>query len=122
MCTLAEQGKGEAYTWVNKVRARALVNMLAVTTGDLVEVVRHERRVEFLMEGICLFDLLRWKNLGEVFGDGTKVKRHFYCNYVTGASTKYDAPLLEIPKHYLFPIPQEELDLNTSISINNTGH
>ena len=46
--TLAEQNKDEALNWVNKVRARASVNMPPRTAADgtLVELVRHERRVE----------------------------------------------------------------------------
>ncbi|WP_321288730.1 RagB/SusD family nutrient uptake outer membrane protein [uncultured Sunxiuqinia sp.] len=128
---LAEQGKEEALDWVDKVRARATVNMPPRTVGDgaigddnLVDIVRHERRVELAMEGVRLFDLLRWKTLGDVFGDGTKVKRHFYSDFLSEdeANSKYDAPALELPKNYLFPIPQDEIDQNSEINSNNPGY
>ena len=121
---LAEQDDPEALDWVNKVRARASVNMppKTVADGNLVDLVRHERRVELAMEGLRLFDIMRWKNLGEVFGDGTKVKRHFYSDYLTDHSTRFDDPDISLPKHYLFPIPQDELDLNASLDENNPGY
>ena len=65
---------------------------------------------------------MRWKNLGEIFGDGTKVKRHFYSDYLTDPSTKFDDPDISLPKHYLFPIPQDELDLNSNLNENNPGY
>ena len=123
---LAEQEKPEALDWINKVRARPSVNMSPKTTADgsLVDIVRHERRVELSMEGVRLFDLLRWKTLGDVFGDGTKVKRHFYSDFLSEseANSKFDAPLLSLPTHYLFPIPQDEIDQNNEINSNNPGY
>lgn len=133
---LAEQGKAEALDWVNKVRARSSVNLPPRSIGDgrkgdtdLVSIVRHERRVELAMECKRLYDLLRWKTLGEVFQGPEKVKRHFYWMYLTATTNPaaspavmYDEPLLELPKHYRFPIPQRELDLNTMIDENNPGY
>jgi hypothetical protein len=121
---LAEQGDAEALTWVNKVRARASVNMPAKTTadGDLVDIVRHERRVELAMEGLRVFDLIRWGTLGEVFGDGKQVKRNFFSDYLPESSSlKYDSPSGNLSLDPLFPIPQEEIDQNTEINTNNPG-
>jgi tetratricopeptide (TPR) repeat protein len=126
---LAEQGKPEALTWVNKVRARGSVNMPPRTLGDgrpgdnsLVDIVRHERRVELAMEGERLFDLIRWGMVKQVFGDGTKVKRHFYSDFLTDVNSKYDAPLVsKLPDNVLFPIPQSEIDQNSQIHENNPG-
>lgn len=127
---LAVQGKDEALDWVDKVRERPSVHMPPRSVGDgapgddnLVDIVRHERRVELAMEGVRLFDLLRWRTLGDVFGDGTKVKRNFYSDFLPAdqANSKYDAPVLELPKDYLFPIPQEEIDQNSAINTNNPG-
>lgn len=119
---LAEQGKPEALEWVNKVRARPSVNMPPVNSGDLVEVVRHERRVELAFEGVRIFDLIRWGEMGTVFGDGSKVKRHFYADLLPeGSLLKYDDPIGNLSLDPLFPLPQEELDNNSNINTNNPG-
>lgn len=133
---LAEQGNGEALDWINKVRARPSVDLPARSIGDgrkgdanLVSILRHERRVELAMECKRLYDLMRWKALGDVFQGPEKVKRHFYWMYLNDTSDPkasdavlYDEPLLELPKHYRFPIPQGEIDLNSQVSENNPGY
>jgi hypothetical protein len=121
---LAEQGNDEALVWVNKVRARASVNMPPKTTsdGDLIDLVRHERRVELAMEGLRIFDLLRWGTLAEVFGDGKKVKRNFFSDFLPESSSlKYDSPIGNLTLDPIFPIPQEEIDQNSEINTNNPG-
>jgi hypothetical protein len=133
---LAEQGKTEALDWINKVRARSSVNLPPRSIGDgrkgdtdLVSILRHERRVELAMECKRLYDLMRWKILGEVFQGPEKVHRHFYWMYLNATSdpvgspaVMFDEPQLELPKHYRFPIPQRELDLNSMITENNAGY
>lgn len=121
---LAEQGNREALDWINKVRARPSVNMPLRTAadGDLVDLVRHERRVELAMEGLRVFDLIRWGTLSEVFGDGKKVKRHLYSDfYDDGSSLKYDSPVGKLTLDPLFPLPQIEIDNNSEINQNNPG-
>lgn len=121
---LAEQGKPEALNWVNKVRARASVNMPPKTAADgsLVDLVRHERRVELALEGLRLFDLIRWGTIKNAFGDGTKVKRHFYSDYMPASSNmKFDKPIGNLTLDALFPLPQYEIDNNSEININNPG-
>ncbi|WP_282037216.1 RagB/SusD family nutrient uptake outer membrane protein [Saccharicrinis aurantiacus] len=121
---LAEQENNEALTWVNKVRSRASVAMpdKTLADGDLVELVRHERRVELAMEGLRIYDLIRWGNIKTVFGDGTKVKRHFYADFMDeSTSSKYDSPIGDLTLDPLFPLPQQELDYNTQINQNNPG-
>ena len=125
---LAEQGDEEALVWVNKVRARPSVNMPPKTAqdGSLVDIVRHERRVELGMEGERIWDLLRWDAVKKIFGDGKQVKYHFYSDYLPDTSSdKYkSAPgLSKYPTdHILFPIPQYEMDQNHSIKENNPGY
>ncbi len=127
---LAEQGNAEALTWVNKVRSRPSVNVAARTLSDgrpgdgsLVDIVRHERRVELAMEGLRLFDLIRWGTLAEVFGDGKKVKRHWYSDFMDESASllKYDAPVGNLTLDPIFPIPQSEIDHNSQINENNPG-
>jgi hypothetical protein len=84
--------------------------------------VRHERRVELALEGLRIFDLLRWGTLADVFGDGTKVKRHFFSDYYpVGSAEKYDAPIGNLTLDPVFPIPQYELDHNSEINTNSQG-
>jgi hypothetical protein len=133
---LAEQSNAEALDWINKVRSRPSVDLPPRSIGDgrkgdadLVSILRHERRVELAMECKRLYDLLRWQALGDVFQGPEKVKRHFYWMYLNADTNPagtpavlYDEPLLDLPKHYRFPIPQGELDLNTMIDENNPGY
>ncbi|WP_221929927.1 RagB/SusD family nutrient uptake outer membrane protein [Fodinibius sediminis] len=124
---LAEQGNNEALVWVNKVRARPSVDMPPKTAADgsLVELVRHERRVELALEGQRLWDLVRWGEMKNIFGDGTRVKRHFYSDYLPlDHSDRFDNPNLDnYPGDLvLFPIPQNELDQNSEINEQNPGY
>ena len=125
---LAEQGDDEALVWVNKVRARPSVNMPPKTNADgsLVDIVRHERRVELAMEGERIFDLLRWDAVKTIFGDGKQVKYHYYSDYLPETSSdkyKTASGLSKYPtEHVLFPIPQYEMDQNQAITVNNPGY
>lgn len=121
---LAEQGKSEALNWINKVRTRPSVNVAPRTAadGNLVDLVRHERRVELALEGLRIFDLIRWGTLADVFGNGKKVKRHFFSDYLPdNSSYKYDSPIGDLTLDALFPIPQYEMDNNSQINTNNPG-
>ncbi len=119
---LAEQGKDEALIWVNKVRSRPSVNIPGRSLGDgkkgdnsLVNIVRHERRVELAGEGLRILDLIRWGTIQTVFGDGTKVKRHFFSDFLsTGDPVKYSKPVQAI-RDPVFPIPQAEIDANPAL-------
>jgi len=121
---LAEQGKSEALTWVNKVRSRTSVDLPGRTTGDgrkgdadLISIVRHERRVELATESLRLLDLVRWGILTEVFGDGTKVKKHYFSDFLSESSSdKYDSPIGDLSRNPIFPTPQAEIDRNTQIN------
>ncbi len=120
---LAEQGKPEALTWVNKVRSRPSVNIPGRALNDgkkgdnsLVDIVRHERRVELAGEGLRILDLIRWGTLYTVFGDGTKVKRHFFSDFLpAGNAAKYSKPVSAI-RNPVLPTPQDEIDTNPALT------
>ena len=68
---------------INKVRGRADVNMPAVSetnAANLRVILRRERRNELALEGIRLWDLLRWKIAGAV------LKGDFYGAAFPGAT------------------------------------
>lgn len=92
---IASSDPGMAVDYVNLVRARAregnnaiLANVPSSTTGvDLMNAIKHERRVELAFEGLRFQDLVRWGDLDflETLG------------FTEG-------------KHEKWPIPQDELD------------
>jgi hypothetical protein len=100
------------YNAINQVRARASVNMPPVdqskyNTKDLVrEFIRHERQVEFALEGIRYFDLKRWHIAHLVM---PALKNPGGVSYVFEQ------------KNYYWPFPQGELDNNHNL-VQTTGY
>jgi hypothetical protein len=111
----------------------------AITATDqatLRAVVRRERKVELAMEGLRLFDIRRWKIADKVMNGilfGKAVRRDIYYSLPkptldANSSPDYSAfaslvasagnfrimdnPRVFQPHHYLWPIPQPELDVN----------
>jgi starch-binding outer membrane protein, SusD/RagB family len=98
------------YDALDKIRARPGINMPPVdrtrynTKDALRDFIRHERRVELALEGHRYFDLKRWgiahtklptiKNPGGV-------------------------PLVFEQRHYRFPFPQGEIDINPLLKQND---
>ncbi len=69
---------------INKVRGRTTVNMPKITVTDpttLMPILRNERRVELALEGIRLWDLLRWHIADQV------LKGDFYGHPFPGIKT-----------------------------------
>jgi hypothetical protein len=122
---LAEQGKLDATEWnrtIQLIRSRAGftdANALNYpTAGDLKDIVRRERRCELALEGLRHKDIIRWKTAEQVLngwchglytGDAVGTDN----GYVRVEDRKFDAT-----KHYLWPIPQNERDLNSNLTQN----
>lgn len=109
---LVEQGKlAEAAEKVNMVRSRESVNMPAVQyTGqdDLREKVRHERRIEFVNEGVNFFDEMRWKTLKEMkFKEGNGI-RQVWGAVVSPYTWQGDYK-------YTWPVPAKEVEMNSNL-------
>jgi hypothetical protein len=113
------------YKAINDVRARADVNMPPIGSNlsreQLRAAVRHERMVELGLEGLRLFDIRRWKTAealmqGPVYGmtymDGGELK----TITASGFTRTFVAP-----RHYLWPVPQSETDLNPNLLPQNPG-
>ena len=104
---------------INQIRARAYgadytdyTSYPAITTGEPDEleiILRRERRIELAFEGLRYYDLKRWKIAETVLPalvDPDKKQRIF-----------------DPEKHYLWPIPQAELDIvGTDILPQNPGY
>lgn len=108
---------------INLVRnGRTDVKQPSVTTlsqTELRAIVRRERTVELAFEGPHLFDIRRWKTAekvipGPVYGITYKD--------ATGALLVVQAvsvnKAFDVSRHYLWPVPQKERDLNPSLTQN----
>jgi hypothetical protein len=103
----------EAYLAVNQVRKRARFNgtttlnilpdLQGLDYGAFKNALLLERRHEFAVEGHRWFDLVRFRQL-EALVPLAK----------PGVQPQ--------PFHYLFPIPQGEIDLNPNLLPQNTGY
>lgn len=123
------------YDAFNLVRKR--VNMPTVankTQAEMRSLVRQERKVEFAMEGLRFFDIRRWKTaervmVGSLYGRPFKEYKSSYIptfdadgmpHYDAYASKlrNFDQRTFDPARDYLWPIPQKELDINSSIEQN----
>lgn len=108
---------------VNAVRQRSDVRLPALpatlTQAQWREAVRLERTLELAFEGLRLFDLRRWK-LAEKTMVGA-VKGMMYLNPAGQLATIERGGFVrqfDPAKHYLWPIPQKERDLNPNLTQN----
>ena len=107
--------EASARTYINMVRQR--VGLADITLADNA-VLRHERRVELAMEGHRWFDLVRWEGV-----DGKGLKAHMDA-YKATESVEAQSHIQEFVagKHEIFPIPQEEIQLNPTQMKQNPGY
>ncbi len=111
------------YDAINAVRTRSDVNLPVIESGktqsELREIVRNERKIEFAFEGHRLFDLRRWRTAedelpGYVEGMTYKDSEGEYVTIKIEGFLKVFDP----GKHYLWPIPSKEIDLNPNLEQN----
>ena len=100
------------YAAVKLVRNRSNMPDLpaGLSTADMRARIRHERRVEFALEGLRYFDLRRW-------GIAVQKLNGFVPNPLQPTvKTKYQA------NYEFWPIPQGEIDRNAPLLIQNEGY
>lgn len=94
----------------------------ALSQEVLREVIRRERRSELAFEGLRVFDIRRWQIADQVLNQpvkGIKVSGQFPQDengYLIVEQRTFQAP-----KHYLWPVPQFEVDQNVNLNPNNPG-
>lgn len=106
------------YALVNTIRKRA--DQPDLPTGlnqeQMRERIRHERRIELVFENHRFWDVRRWM-IAETVDNG-KV----HCAKVAADGTitypVFQNRVFDPSKHYLFPIPQTEIDKNRNLEQN----
>jgi hypothetical protein len=107
---------------INKVRQRSDVNLPAIsntlTQAELRDIVRRERTCELAFEGLHTWDIRRWKTAetvipGSVFGITYLVNGQPTTIKVQGFEKVFDKA-----RHYLWPVPQNERQLNPNLGQN----
>lgn len=107
---------------INALRKRGDVNMPLVTTMDAAElrsIIRNERVVELAYEGLRMFDIRRWKIAENVMPG--KIQGLTYTDAagnVKIVEVQAWTNTFDKSKHYLYPVPQKERDLNSNLSQN----
>ena len=107
---IRKDGAGAGDAEINAVRDRA--GLPPVSNAGMPELI-HERRVELLGENQRHQDLMRWDKAGivdivQIYGEDRG---------------QFDPPrVFEKPKHYYFPIPQQEIDLSNGVLLQNEGY
>lgn len=117
----------DVYHYVNEIRNRVGLPDLpaGLTKEEMRDKIRHERRIELAFEHHRFFDVRRWKiaeqtesqwihgldiYVGTLWNDESFYKR-------IGVEER----VFEAPKHYLFPIPQAEIDKSRTHIPQNPG-
>lgn len=117
-------GAGEWNQTIKKLRVRAgftNVNALeypGVTGTAMDEIIRRERRSELAMEGLRLMDLRRWKTAEVVLNGWLHGIKTDEAPSVDNGYIRVDKRVFDKSKHYLWPVPQSERDLNSNLTQN----
>ena len=120
-------GSADILTYLNAVRERAGIPVygsaeLPAPSGQAAmrEAIRKERRVELAFENVRYFDARRWKTAETDFAGpthGLDINATDEANFYT--VVPFETRIFDT-KHYLWPIPQDELNSNPLL-IQNTG-
>lgn len=109
---------GRCIELVNTIRRRANVKEIpsGLSKDEMTERIRHERKIELCFENHRFWDVRRWK-IAEVVDKGT-----FHKVYIDADGNisypVFQNRVFEAPTHYLWPIPQGEIDKNRLIEQN----
>jgi hypothetical protein len=113
---------------INRVRGRASVGMPPVTETDanrLRPILRKERRIELAMEGIRLWDILRWGIAGEVLtGDfwgapfpDSQGSLNLPAGYPKDPSSRWwvTKKNFRVGQDEVWPVPESETNINPNL-------
>lgn len=122
-----ELGQMNADTWNKSVKlirsragftdAAALEYNAAGGTDALRTLIRNERRSEFAMEGLRIYDIRRWKTAEQVL-NGWAHGAQYGPASVDNGYIRANQRVFDPGKHYLWPIPRDERSINLNLTQN----
>ena len=117
----------EVYEYMNAIRERSGLGPLeeGLSQDQMREEIKLERRIELAFETHRYFDVHRWKDAENIDN------KPIHClNIMSGDNQQDDSfyvrtvceeRIFESPKHYFFPIPQDEINKNPYKLVQNLG-
>ncbi|WP_057937848.1 RagB/SusD family nutrient uptake outer membrane protein [Algoriphagus resistens] len=122
-----ELGQLDENTWNNTIKALreragfetagALQFNASLSQEDYREIIRNERRVELAMEGLRIFDIRRWRIAEEVL-NGWAHGAKFGPPSEDDGYLRVNLRSFDPSRHYLWPIPRDERNLNPNLTQN----
>jgi hypothetical protein len=88
------------------------------TPAELIQIVRNERRCELAFEGLRLKDIYRWRIAENILNGWC---HGFYTGGAVGTDNGFvrvEQRSFQADKHYLWPIPQADRDINKNLDNN----
>ena len=110
--------EAEVIGLINQIRDRVDMPKVEDVEGtglsqqELLDIVKHERRVETAFEGLRYFDLMRWEELKEKYDWYMENELPYLKEQGYPDARKRN---FEDPKHWKWPLPQGELDVNKAL-------
>lgn len=97
--------------------AAALNYNAGLNQAGIREIIRNERRTEFGMEGLRIFDIRRWKIAEDVL-NGYAHGAKFGVQSIDNGYLRVNLRSFDPDKHYLWPVPRDERLVNPKLSQN----
>ena len=95
----------------------AALNFSTSDQASLRNVIRNERRVEFAMEGLRIYDIRRWRIAETVLNGWAHGAKYGPANIDNGY-IRANLRTFNPSRNYLWPIPRDERSLNPNLSQN----
>ncbi|MCG2461678.1 RagB/SusD family nutrient uptake outer membrane protein [Flavobacteriaceae bacterium F89] len=89
----------------------------SLSQADFRTIIRNERRVELAMEGLRIFDIRRWKTAETVL-NGWAHGARFGPSSQDNGYIRANLRSFDPSKHYLWPIPRDERQINPNLTQN----
>ena len=115
-----DNGNADIVKYLNKIRKRNTVDMPEIPSGlnqaAMREKIRNERRVELAFEGHRFWDVRRWKIAETSLSYSLKgMSIHRNQDYSLDYIVQDVEQRSFSPKMYLYPIPQNEININGNL-------